>query len=172
MGNCQATDAASVIIEHPGGKIEKIYWPVSANKVMVSNPGNYVALIITDSFKDESDVGAGAGAGASHKHLKLLRPDDTLLIGHNYRLVSFEDVLMEFSGKSYVKLNKLISSQKAKGSSQESVQSPFSSSVVKECRSEMEKEAFDPNRALGFTRSMRRRGQWRPALQSISEIGH
>lgn len=166
MGNCQATDAASVIIEHPGGKIEKIYWPVSANKVMVSNPGNYVALIITDLVKDES------GGGAPHKHLKLLRPDDTLLIGHNYRLVSFEDVLMEFSGKSYVKLNNLISSQKSKGSSQESVQSPFSSSVVKECRSEMEKEAFDPNRALGFTRSMRRQGQWRPALQSISEIGH
>jgi len=165
MGNCQASDAASVIVEHPGGKIEKIYWPVIANKVMVSNPGNYVALILTDSVKGESGDGA-------HKHLKLLRPDDTLLIGHNYRLVSFEEVLMEFSGKSYVKLNKLISLQKAKGSNQEPVQPPNSSSVVKDYRSEVGKEELNANRALGFTRSMRRQGQWRPALQSISEIGH
>lgn len=164
MGNCQACDAASVIVEHPGGKIEKIYWPVIANKVMVSNPGNYVALILTDSVKGESGDGA-------HKHLKLLRPDDTLLIGHNYRLVSFEEVLMEFSGKSYVKLNKLISLQKAKGSNQEPVQPPNSSSVVKDYRSEVGKEEWNANRALGFTRSMRRQGQWRPALQSIPEIG-
>lgn len=166
MGNCQAADAASVIVEHPGGKVEKIYWPVSANKVMVSNPGNYVALIITDSVKDDS------GGGAPHKHLKLLRPDDTLLIGHNYRLVSFEEVLMEFSGKSYVKLNKLISLQKAKGSSQKPVQTPISNSVVKEYGSEMEREELNTDRVLGLTRSMRRQGQWRPALQSISEIGH
>jgi len=167
MGNCQATDAASVIIEHPGGKIEKIYWPVCANKVMVSNPGNYVALIITDSVKGES------GGAAPHKQLKLLRPDDNLLIGHNYRLVSFEEVLMEFSGKSYVKLNKLISLQRAKGSSEEPVQSTFSRSVDQEYNSEMKKEEeFDTYRSLGITRSMRRQGQWRPALQSISEIGH
>lgn len=164
MGNCQASDSASIFVEHPGGKIEKIYWPVSANKVMVSNPGNYVALILTGSGKGESDDGA-------HKHLKLLRPDDTLLIGHNYRLVSFEEVLMEFSGKSYVKLNKLISLQKTKGSNQEPVQPPDSNSVVKDYR-EVEKEELNLNRAVAFTRSMRRQGQWRPALQSISEIGH
>ena len=65
MGNCQASDSASIFVEHPGGKIDKIYWAVSANKVMVSNPGNYVALILTGSVKGESDDGA-------HKHLKLL----------------------------------------------------------------------------------------------------
>lgn len=47
------------------------------------------------------------------------------------------EVLMEFSGKSYVKLNKLISLQKAKGSNQEPVQPPNSSSVVKDYRSEV-----------------------------------
>lgn len=83
MGNCQAAEAATVVIQHPGNKIERIYWSVSANEIMNSNPGHYVALLATSpTLKSEN--------GLPVKQLKLLRPDDTLLIGRVYRLISFE----------------------------------------------------------------------------------
>lgn len=83
MGNCQAAEAATVVIQHPGNKIERIYWSVSANEIMGSNPGHYVALVVTSpTMKNEN--------GTPVKQLKLLKPDDTLLIGQVYRLVSFE----------------------------------------------------------------------------------
>ena len=88
MGNCQAAEAATVVIQHPGNqKIERIYWSVSAHEIMNSNPGHYVALLITSStMKSEN--------GTPIKQLKLLRPDDTLLIGHVYRLITFEGIFL------------------------------------------------------------------------------
>ncbi|XWS45127.1 hypothetical protein CRYUN_Cryun15aG0110300 [Craigia yunnanensis] len=101
MGNCQAAEAATVVIQHPGNKIERIYWSVTANEIMSSNPGHYVALVVTSpTLKNEK--------GMPLKQLKLLKPDDTLLIGQVYRLVSFEDVLKEFAAKKSVKLGKLL----------------------------------------------------------------
>ncbi|GFY86642.1 hypothetical protein Acr_05g0002810 [Actinidia rufa] len=102
MGNCQAAEAATVVIQHPAGsKVERIYWSVSAQEVMSSNPGHYVALVVASPM-------AKSDTGATVKHLKLLRPDDTLLIGQVYRLISFEDVLKEFAAKKCVKLGKLL----------------------------------------------------------------
>ncbi|KAA8522587.1 hypothetical protein F0562_013052 [Nyssa sinensis] len=101
MGNCQAAEAATVVIQHPGNKVERIYWSVSANEVMTLNPGHYVALVVTSpTAKSEN--------GTPLKQLKLLRPDDTLIIGQVYRLISFEDVLKEFAAKKCVKLGKLL----------------------------------------------------------------
>ena len=90
MGNCQAAEAATVVIQHPASKIERIYWSVSAQEVMSSNPGHYVALVVTSpTLKSEN--------GTPLKQLKLLRPDDTLLIGHVYRLISFEGKVKHWS---------------------------------------------------------------------------
>lgn len=87
MGNCQAADAAAVVIQHPAsGRTELAYWSLPAGEVMAANPGHYVAAVITAPHAASSE---GAGA-APVKHLKLLRPDDTLLLGRVYRLVSFE----------------------------------------------------------------------------------
>ncbi|KAK7307692.1 hypothetical protein VNO77_40978 [Canavalia gladiata] len=88
MGNCQAAEAATVVIHHPGNKIQRIYWSVSARQVMNSNPGHYVALVITKSHN-----------GTLFNQFKLLRPHDTLLIGHVYRLISFQ-VLIHNSAPS------------------------------------------------------------------------
>jgi hypothetical protein len=97
MGNCQAVDAAAVVIQHQGGgRTELVYWAIPAGEVMAANPGHYVAAVIT---VPQTPAGAGAGtatkggaavAAAPVKHLKLLRPDDTLQLGRVYRLVSFE----------------------------------------------------------------------------------
>ncbi|KAF9621162.1 hypothetical protein IFM89_016656 [Coptis chinensis] len=101
MGNCQAAEAATVVIVHPAGKVDRVYWSVSANQIMSSNPGHYVAhLVCSPSAKTED--------GKPVRHLKLLRPDDTLHIGQVYRLISFEDVLKEFAAKKCVKLGKLL----------------------------------------------------------------
>ncbi|CAH8390523.1 unnamed protein product [Eruca vesicaria subsp. sativa] len=102
MGNCQTAEAATVLIHHPAeNKVERIYWSVKASDVMSSNPGHYVAVVVTSpTLRSEK--------GSPLKQLKLLRPDDTLLIGHVYRLVSFEEVLNEFATKKCVKLGKLL----------------------------------------------------------------
>ncbi|MBA0803239.1 hypothetical protein Gohar_013477, partial [Gossypium harknessii] len=101
MGNCQAAEAATVVIHHPGNKIERIYHPVSVNEIMTSNPGHYIALVLTSpTLKNQH--------GMPLKQLKLLKPDDTLLIGHVYRLISFEDVMKEFAAKKCAKLGKLL----------------------------------------------------------------
>ncbi|KAL1196466.1 hypothetical protein V5N11_023157 [Cardamine amara subsp. amara] len=102
MGNCQAAEAATVLIHHPAeNKVERIYWSVTASDVMRSNPGNYVAVVVTSpTLKNEK--------GSPLKQLKLLRPEDSLLIGNVYRLVSFEEVLNEFATKKCVKLGKLL----------------------------------------------------------------
>uniref|UniRef100_A0A0A8Y0D4 Uncharacterized protein n=1 Tax=Arundo donax TaxID=35708 RepID=A0A0A8Y0D4_ARUDO len=103
MGNCQAAEAATVLIQHPGGgRTERAYWALSAGAVMAANPGHYVAAVIT------SPPAAGDPSGAAPvKHLKLLRPDDTLLLGRVYRLVSFEEVLRKFASKRHVKLSRV-----------------------------------------------------------------
>nr|CAD1837805.1 unnamed protein product [Ananas comosus var. bracteatus] len=77
---------------------------------MAANPGHYVAAVIVTAATPP----AAAAAAAAHpvKHLKLLRPDDTLLIGRVYRLVTFEEVLREFASKRRVKLSRLTVKQK------------------------------------------------------------
>jgi hypothetical protein len=90
MGNCQAAEAATVVIQHPGNKIERIYSSVSAHEIMNSNPGHYVALVVTSPTTRTEN-------GLPLKQLKLLRPDDTLLIGHVYRLVSFEGNYLHYT---------------------------------------------------------------------------
>ncbi|CAI0430534.1 unnamed protein product [Linum tenue] len=86
MGNCQAAEAATVVIQHPAeNRVDRFYWSVSAHEVMNSNPGHYVALV-APSAKTEN-------ATTPVKQLKLLKPSDTLLLGQVYRLISFEGAL-------------------------------------------------------------------------------
>lgn len=85
MGNCQAIDAAALVIQHPCGRMERFYWPILASEVMRMNPGHYVSLIIPlppseDANQDDKPV--------RFTRVKLLRPSDTLPLGHAYRLVT------------------------------------------------------------------------------------
>ncbi|KAE8716528.1 Nucleobase-ascorbate transporter 7 [Hibiscus syriacus] len=87
MGNCQAIDAAALLIQHPCGKIERLYWSVPVSEVMRMNPGHYVSLIIplpvaSDRNQDRDDE------AVRFTRAKLLRPSDTLALGHAYRLVA------------------------------------------------------------------------------------
>lgn len=119
MGNCQAAETATVLIQHPGGgRTERAYWALSAGAVMAANPGHYVAAVITvpqPGGAGDGAASASASAAAPVKHLKLLRPDDTLLLGRVYRLVSFEEVLREFASKRHVKLSRVTVRAKDEG---------------------------------------------------------
>lgn len=129
MGNCQAVDAATVVIQHQGGgRTELLYWALPAGEVMANNPGHYVAAVITvpqtpaAAGATATKGGATVAAAAPVKHLKLLRPDDTLQLGRVYRLVSFEEVLKEFATKRHVKLSRVM--VKAKDEHEEVAQKP------------------------------------------------
>ncbi|KAJ0961416.1 hypothetical protein J5N97_000371 [Dioscorea zingiberensis] len=158
MGNCQATDAATVVIQHPDAKVEHVFWSLSAGDVMASHPGHYVAVIITSPKPSSTSSSTSSSSASLVKHLKLLRPDDTLHVGHVYRLVSFEDVLREFGSKRRVKLSRLLEKQKVAADDHQS----------QPVGEEEEEEA------QGMTVSGKRSGtigQWRPSLQSIPEVG-
>ena len=94
MGNCQAIDAATLVIQYPSGKAENFYWPVSASEVMKMNPGHYVALLLSTNLYPTNNNGeCPANTTANNTPLrvtriKLLRPTDTLVLGHVYRLIT------------------------------------------------------------------------------------
>jgi hypothetical protein len=99
MGNCQAAEAEAVVIQHPGGKVERLYGAATAAEVMRGNPGHYVALVVlrvsagggkqgADPDPSAGAVSAGAGAGTRITKVKLLKPRDVLLLGQVYRLIT------------------------------------------------------------------------------------
>jgi PADRE domain len=94
MGNCQAAEAATVIIQHQGGKVERLYWPTTAADVMKTNPGHYVALVILCVSDKEKRQEAGADRGGPKvTRVKLLKPKDMLLLGQVYRLITSQGLL-------------------------------------------------------------------------------
>ncbi|XP_074572001.1 uncharacterized protein LOC141828468 [Curcuma longa] len=187
MGNCQAAEAAAVVIQHRDGRLEKAYWSLPATQVMAANPGHYVASILTCTPRPSSS--------ASHHHrrkpvayLKLLRPDETLVVGHVYRLVSFEEVLREFASKRHVRLSRLLDKQEEKPSSitvkgdddrHREMEDP---DTVPAKREEHKAEAEVDQQLEEVVQGMTifcntpsggatRHGQWKPALESIAEGG-
>ncbi|KAK4782260.1 hypothetical protein SAY86_016362 [Trapa natans] len=120
MGNCQTIDTATLVIQHPSGKSERLYWPVSAAEVMKTNPGHYVALLISTTFcPDPASAGNRASADQGGRvvaavpgnnvrvtRIKLLRPTDTLMLGQVYRLITAQEVMKVLSAKKNGKMKK------------------------------------------------------------------
>ncbi|URE09053.1 hypothetical protein MUK42_22376 [Musa troglodytarum] len=195
MGNCQAAEATTVVIQHPGGRVERAYWSLSASQVMASNPGHYVAAVIVVTAPPYATSATARSGDAPLKHLKLLRPDDTLHIGRVYRLVSFEEVVMEVASKKHVKLGRLLVKQKEKHRSRSRRGGEGGASVAiaasgqpgsgrggdggieieSETPPATEAEALVDDElqdaAVGSTKAkIARHGQWKPTLQSIAEV--
>lgn len=183
MGNCQAVDAAALVIQHPNGKVERMYWPITANQVMKLNPGHYVSLIIPLPMSDNDKTAtatatattASGGGGDQKKktvrytRVKLLRPSDTLALGHAYRLVTSQEV------KKVLRAKKLA---KTKTSEVESAAHKLQTSQGKEEREGERPESERNDQVSKHERQKLRSGSmnsrsktWRPSLQSISEAG-
>lgn len=93
MGNCQAIDAAALVIQHPSGKLERLYWPVTASEIMRMNPGHYVSLIIPLPVSDHDQDDNPDQKTVRFTRVKLLRPSDTLALGHAYRLITSQGII-------------------------------------------------------------------------------
>jgi hypothetical protein len=103
MGNCQAAEVATVVVQHPGGRVERLYWATSAAEVMRANPDHYVALVT-------HRAGADTAAGKPHPpqelrgaarvtRVKLLKPRDTLALRQAYRLITVAEVTKALQAK-------------------------------------------------------------------------
>ncbi|CAL5374840.1 unnamed protein product [Camellia sinensis] len=183
MGNCQAIDNAT-IIQHPCGRVDKLYWPVTANEVMKLNPGHYVALLLTTTTTAAAAATSATATATATlvriTRIKLLRPTDTLVIGKAYRLITTEEVRKGLWAKKYAKMrNKL--SETESGDKQENVKEKMGSDFeTPNRRSEMEKtnqvlkhERHRPRpRTTTSTNSTAAKSKaWQPSLHSISEAG-
>ncbi|KAE8665908.1 nucleobase-ascorbate transporter 6-like isoform X1 [Hibiscus syriacus] len=165
MGNCQATDAATLVLQHPCGKIERFYWPLSAREVMKMNHGHYVALLISTTFyhsnpRNNDKAPRSQQTNASPVRLtriKLLRPTDTLLLGHVYRLITTQEVMKGLNAKNHAKTKK----------NQESAAERSYEKAAGQ-RSEPDKVSKH-ERQRSRSNSAARSKTWQPSLYSITE---
>ncbi|KAL7133027.1 hypothetical protein ABFS83_12G113900 [Erythranthe nasuta] len=158
MGNCQAVDAAALVIQHPCGKLERMYCPLTASDVMKTNPGHYVSLIIPLPLSAAADGGSGGHERKSDDvmnkspvrftRVKLLRPTDTLFLGHAYRLVTTQEVMKVIRAKKHAKMKKK--------------NLPESGNNIDQADRNRERSG-SANIAAGRAKT------WQPSLQSISE---
>ncbi|KZV26483.1 hypothetical protein F511_12155 [Dorcoceras hygrometricum] len=175
MGNCQAVDAAALVIQHPHGKLERMYWPVTASEVMKMNPGHYVSVIIPLAVSGGGQETVEDNETIRFTRVKLLRPSDSLVLGRAYRLVTTQEVMKVLRAKKQAKVKK----KQAEWKDQLSVNSETSTNCTSDAETVASEKSND--QAIRPDRHQRRSGStnfttgrpktWRPSLQSISEHG-
>ncbi|PSR84859.1 UPF0398 protein like [Actinidia chinensis var. chinensis] len=172
MGNCQAVDAAALVIQHPSGSIERMYWPISASEVMKTNPGHYVSLIIPLPTSGEQNTDERT---VRFTRVKLLRPSDTLVLGRAYRLVTSQDVMKALTAKKYAKMKKnqsdsgvksQIDQEKKSSNCEEETEKPELEKKGQATRHERHRQSPGPTNFAAARSKL-----WRPSLHSISEGG-
>ncbi|KAK1381458.1 Tetratricopeptide repeat protein like [Heracleum sosnowskyi] len=166
MGNCQAIDAAALVVQHPDGRLERMYWSVCVSEVMKMNPGHYVSLIIPLPVEGEENLKEKEKT-VQFTRVKLLRPSDRLVLGKAYRLVTSQEVMRVLREKKYAKMNRNLREMDTEDQN---------SSCEAEARSS---GAERPTQAMVNEGQRQRQGSaniavarsksWRPSLQSISE---
>ncbi|XVF84901.1 hypothetical protein PTKIN_Ptkin17bG0076700 [Pterospermum kingtungense] len=168
MGNCQAIDAAALVIQHPCGRIERLYWSIPASEVMHMNPGHYVSLIIPLPESEEENQDQKT---VRFTRVKLLRPTDTLTLGHAYRLITSEEVMKVLRAKKYAKTKRQqLESNKRLQHGQENQSSGEKSDTENTYHQEIKHER-QSSRTKPVNAAAMRSKSWRPSLQSISEAG-
>ncbi|GAB2223749.1 hypothetical protein Drorol1_Dr00004489 [Drosera rotundifolia] len=198
MGNCQAIDAATLVIQHPSGKLDKLYWPVTASEIMRTNPGHYVALLITTTVfhpaatavTNKTAVAAvgskdfdkavvkgnenGGGGTVRVTRVKLLRPTDILALGHAYRLISSQEVMKGMGAKKQAKMKK----DGLKSENKDIVAVKDSERLARKSQLQTDNQGAKRERqrssragTVKANSGTKRAGTWRPSLNSISEAG-
>ncbi|KAL8261081.1 hypothetical protein R6Q59_025130 [Mikania micrantha] len=176
MGNCQAIDNASLVIQHPTGKVERLYSAISAAEVMKLNPGHYVALLLTTTVYSSRQPSTGpptkqndsdAGQPLRITRIKLLRPTESLTVGHIYRLITSQEVMKGLMAK---KNGKISSNTRKPISSDQPAAVRFNQ--PEKTRQKMKTSETDrrtvPAPVKSSAAATKPRG-WHPSLNSISE---
>ncbi|XP_010553640.1 PREDICTED: uncharacterized protein LOC104823664 [Tarenaya hassleriana] len=169
MGNCQAVDAAALVLQHPDGKIDRYYGAVSVSQVMKMYPGHYVSLIIP---LPETNIPATASSDDEKSQrvvrftrVKLLRPTETLVLGHAYRLITSQEVMKVLRAKKHAKTKRHQRETTLKKQPDQK-RVPEESEDSDKDLLETKQERQPP--VLTSSASSKSR-TWRPSLQSISE---
>ncbi|KAL4036285.1 DUF4228 domain-containing protein [Cucumis melo var. makuwa] len=184
MGNCQAIDAATLVIQHPSGKEDKLYWPVTAREIMKMNPGHYVALLIsttmfTPNESNNSNQTSNETSSNSVRltRIKLLRPADMLVLGQVYRLITTQEVMKGLSAKKQakVKQSQLEAADKPDRRKERTTRSSDAAAgrSVSEDQIQANKHEKNnrPRTSTSTTSATARSRTWQPSLHSISEAG-
>ncbi|XP_073038050.1 uncharacterized protein [Primulina eburnea] len=176
MGNCQAIDNASLVIQHPSGRVDHLFKPPTVGEVMKMNPGHYVALLLTTTLYS-SAAAAGSLAPSAEKYyssrvsnsnvplrvtrIKLLRPTDTLVLGHVYRLVTAQEVVKGLGAKMKQDQQKITGKQS----------SDFDAVVRRTDveKTKQVKHGRQKSRNSTSVNAASKNRTWRPSLKSISE---
>ncbi|KAJ0265886.1 D-ribose-binding periplasmic protein [Hirschfeldia incana] len=172
MGNCQAVDAAALVVQHPDGKLDRYYGPVPVAEIMRIYPGHYVSLIIpipetnvlatttktVEDDKSERKI-------VKFTRVKLLRPTESLVLGHAYRLITSQEVMKVLRAKKYAKTKKHQSE-----TTKEEKKTSLERKVSEESDKNRNLETNDEKQRAVLTSSGSSKSKtWRPSLQSISE---
>ncbi|KAF8081487.1 hypothetical protein N665_0884s0015 [Sinapis alba] len=172
MGNCQAVDAAALVVQHPDGKLDRYYGPVPVAEIMRMYPGHYVSLIIplpeknvpattTKTVEDDKSE----RRVVKFTRVKLLRPTESLVLGHAYRLITSQEVMKVLRAKKYAKTKKHQSE-----TSEEKKKTSLEKKVEEESDKNQNLETNDEKQRAVLTSSGSSKSKtWRPSLQSISE---
>ncbi|KAF0899108.1 hypothetical protein E2562_013344 [Oryza meyeriana var. granulata] len=181
MGNCQAAEVAAVVIQHPGGKVERLYWPATAADVMRSNPGHYVALVLLRVSSGEGGgggkadhsvaVGDESGGAAKITKIKLLKPKETLLLGQVYRLVTSQEVTKALQARRQEKMRrcKEVTDHRQPQSGDSAAAAAGEEQGRPTDHQERKTAEKDRHRSSAAAAGGGRGRHWRPSLQSISE---
>ncbi|KAL8123469.1 hypothetical protein AgCh_011442 [Apium graveolens] len=164
MGNCQAIDNASIAIQHPSGRVDKLYSSVPASQIIKLNPSHYVALLLTTTTTTAVST---TGGPLRITRIKLLRPTDTLLLGHTYRLISAQEVMKELLAKKHAKIQKKQSEELKSGKNEKP-------SLDFECQKITKQQVIKtdrhrPRKCSSTNPATARSRGWHPSLNSISE---
>ncbi|KAM0835578.1 hypothetical protein ACQ4PT_062860 [Festuca glaucescens] len=174
MGNCQAAEAAEVIVQHPGGKVERLYWPTPAADVMKSNPGHYVALVILRLSPDDKALtgaeAAAAGAGAAKiTRVKLLKPKDTLHLGQVYRLITAQEVTKALKARKNDKMRRCEAIKQQHEQLRRGAGAEQGGAYEKDAKHRHRSPGGGGAQAQAQPAGSGRGRNWRPSLHSISE---
>ncbi|KAK8486109.1 hypothetical protein V6N13_121355 [Hibiscus sabdariffa] len=164
MGNCQAVDAAALVIQHPSGRLERLYWSIQASEVMRTNPGHYVSLIIPLPVSQEEQ-----GNRVRFTRVKLLRPTETLTLGHAYRLITSQEVVKVLRAKKYAKTKREQMKKLQQHGQQENPTAGRKSDAENTDQVQEQKQERQSSRTAAVNGAAMRSKSWRPSLQSISE---
>ncbi|XP_020227725.1 uncharacterized protein LOC109808935 [Cajanus cajan] len=182
MGNCQAIDTATLVIQQPNGKVERLYWPVSASEVMKTNPDHYVALLISTTLCTSKDKENCTNKSDNNNinnttnpvrltRIKLLKPTDTLMLGQVYRLISAQEVMKGLWAKKQAKMKRNLSESAQKPNLMKERTDKAARRTEPEDNQESRPERHgsrtnSTNNGVSATAKSR---TWQPSLQSISE---
>lgn len=178
MGNCQAIDNASLVIQQPCGRVDKAYWPVPASYVMKTNPGYHVALLLTTTLYPPSSTTTTATDSSPLRvtRIKLLRPADTLQLGHTYRLVSSQEVMKGVWAKKYAKMQRKKQSEAGSGkevldssSNSENISAATRNTLDNKTKLVIKHDRHRTKTSSTSNSATARPRGWHPSLHSITE---